>query len=467
MKDDIYIVLPGITGSVLQRDGKDVFGLTAEAGLQALFSGGRSLEKLQVDLHAPPGERPDDGVTAARVAPDAHLIPGLWKIDGYGALGQHVRSVQGAVKDENYFEFPYDWRLDNRIAAHDLHAKVTTWLSARRRKHPEAKAVLLAHSMGGLVSRYYLEVLGGWRDTRALVTFGTPHRGSPNALDFLANGMRKAFGLVDLTSLVRSLPSVYQLLPIYRCVDLGQGELAYLTDVADRIPGIDRQAVVAARAFHQEIEDAVKRNAQSEEYVQNQYGLSTVIGAEHPTKQSAVLTPSGLEALLTYRGEDRKGDGTVPRPAASPMEWEDDRTAVFSGTRHGSLQNAPSILSHTAGWLGFADVDLSAWRNAGPVKLSVAVDDVYPVGEDIAFTVEPSQATLTLRYQLDQLTEVAPGPAESRASHGRSPVTGKVEADDGTNYIEIPAQPPGLYRLTVTGDRRVEPVSDLVLVAPR
>ncbi len=279
--------------------------------------------------------------------------------------------------------------------------------------------------------------------------------------------MRKAFGLVDLTSLVRSLPSVYQLLPIYPCVDIGQGKLEYLTDVADRIPGIDPQAVVAARAFHQEIEDAVNRNAQSEEYLQSQYGLSTVIGAEHPTKQSAVLTPSGLEALLTHNGQDLKGDGTVPRPAASPMEWKDDRAAVFSGTRHGSLQNAPSILSHTAGWLGSSDVDLSTWRNAGPVKLSVDLDDVYPAGEGIAFTVTPSRATLTLRYQLDQLTEVTPGPAESRASHGKGPITGKVAATDGTNYIDIPAQPPGLYRLSVTGDKRVEPVSDLVVVAPR
>jgi hypothetical protein len=32
--------------------------------------------------------------------------------------------------------------------------------------------------MGGLVARHYLEVFDGWRDTRMLVTFGTPYRGS-------------------------------------------------------------------------------------------------------------------------------------------------------------------------------------------------------------------------------------------------------------------------------------------------
>src|SRR5690606_41822734 len=56
------------------------------------------------------------------------------------------------------------------------------------RKRPgmsKARAILIAHSMGGLVARYYLEVLGGWDSCRALITFGTPHRGSLNALDSL------------------------------------------------------------------------------------------------------------------------------------------------------------------------------------------------------------------------------------------------------------------------------------------
>ena len=55
----------------------------------------------------------------------------------------------------------------------------------------------MAHSMGGLVSRYYLEVLGGWHNARALFTFGTPYRGSLNAVNVLANGMRK--GGIDVS----------------------------------------------------------------------------------------------------------------------------------------------------------------------------------------------------------------------------------------------------------------------------
>lgn len=40
---------------------------------------------------------------------------------------------------------------------------------------------IVGHSKGGLVATYYVKKLGGWRRTRAVVTLGTPHRGTPLA----------------------------------------------------------------------------------------------------------------------------------------------------------------------------------------------------------------------------------------------------------------------------------------------
>jgi pimeloyl-ACP methyl ester carboxylesterase len=40
---------------------------------------------------------------------------------------------------------------------------------------------IVGHSKGGLVAAYYVKRLGGWRRTRAVVTLGTPHRGTPLA----------------------------------------------------------------------------------------------------------------------------------------------------------------------------------------------------------------------------------------------------------------------------------------------
>ena len=61
-----------------------------------------------------------------------------------------------------------------------LKEQTDRWLWEWRRESPEAKLILVGHSMGGLVARYFLECLEGWRDTRQLVTFGTPYRGSLN-----------------------------------------------------------------------------------------------------------------------------------------------------------------------------------------------------------------------------------------------------------------------------------------------
>jgi hypothetical protein len=53
---------------VLQKDRKDVFGLTAEAGFRALFSAGRSITGLELDE---PAWVPDpSGVEEIRTIPD-------------------------------------------------------------------------------------------------------------------------------------------------------------------------------------------------------------------------------------------------------------------------------------------------------------------------------------------------------------------------------------------------------------
>lgn len=40
---------------------------------------------------------------------------------------------------------------------------------------------IVAHSMGGLAARYYIQELGGSKKVRRLITLGTPHRGALRA----------------------------------------------------------------------------------------------------------------------------------------------------------------------------------------------------------------------------------------------------------------------------------------------
>ena len=186
---------------------------------------------------------------------------------------RRLRKVAKTIRDEfdiqpgvNFFEFPYDWRRDNRVHARRLARESRDWLKTWRERsgNDDAKLVLIAHSMGGLICRHFLEMLDGWKDTRLLITFGTPYRGSLNALDFIVNGMKKKLGpvtLLNLTELVRSFTSVYQLLPIYPCVDPGNGTLARVTEV-DSIPGLIPERAADALAFHRAIREAVEEHVE-------------------------------------------------------------------------------------------------------------------------------------------------------------------------------------------------------------
>src|SRR5207248_2485543 len=112
---DLVVLLPGITGSVLQKDGRDVWAPAGKAISRALFSRGNALQALRLAGDDPERDELDDGIRATRVVPDAHLVPGLVKIDGYTAITRLIverfEVVQG-VPDQpapaNYFELPYD-----------------------------------------------------------------------------------------------------------------------------------------------------------------------------------------------------------------------------------------------------------------------------------------------------------------------------------------------------------------------
>jgi len=123
----MVILLPGITGSVLQKDGKDVWAISGQAAWGWLTSRGDSLRDLLLS-----GDDPGR-IVATRVMPDAHVVPGLVKIDGYSAIAKMVTDtfdvVPGSIgeaRPANFIEFPYDWRLDNRVNAGRRHCGGST-----------------------------------------------------------------------------------------------------------------------------------------------------------------------------------------------------------------------------------------------------------------------------------------------------------------------------------------------------
>jgi pimeloyl-ACP methyl ester carboxylesterase len=453
---DVVVLLPGITGSVLRRDRKDVWAFTAGAFVRALVSLGGSVRDLALTDDPADVDDLGDGVTADRVMPDIHMIPGLWKIDGYTKVAKAIRQTFEVEPGRNFFEFPYDWRRDNRVAARKLARKSRDWLTSWREAtgNDDARLILIGHSMGGLVSRYFLECLDGWRDTRMLVTFGTPYRGSLNAVRFISEGLSRKLGpltLIDLSGLLRSFTSVYQLLPIYPCVDAGDGALARVAET-DGIPHLDRDRAAAALAFHREIEAAVDEHRRDEQYRDEGYRIHPVVGTFQPTLQSARLDGDGVKVLREYEGSDLDGDGTVPRVSATPIEIEDEAGAMFAAERHGSLQNADPVLVQLAGLMSGIGLDLGSFRDPPGARLGLDLEDAYATGEPITISVRTEDP-----IAVGELTAVVID-AERGAEVERGTLP---RGDEPWRTTELPPLPEGAYRITVGGGGLVRPVTDV------
>lgn len=83
----------------------------------------------------------------------------------------------GYQENINLFKFPYEWRNSNIITADLLRQKIQDVKNQTK----VSKVDLVAHSMGGLVSRQYTEGENYQNDVDQLITLGTPHKGSPKS----------------------------------------------------------------------------------------------------------------------------------------------------------------------------------------------------------------------------------------------------------------------------------------------
>lgn len=460
---DVVVLLPGILGSVLSKDGKEMWAPSPGAIARGLWKLGRNLNELV--LTDDPWEQDDlgDGVTATRLMPDVHIIPGLWGIDGYSGIASMIRSTFDVTEGINFFELPYDWRRDNRVAARKLKRLADEALHARRKEVPDAQLILIGHSMGGLVSRYFLECMDGWRDTRALITFGTPYRGSLNAVDFIANGFVKKIGplkLIDLTTLLHSLTSVYQLLPRYPCIDLGDGDYVRPSETGGLVDGMDVTRAAAALQFHHDIDAGAAAHELSA------YAIHSIVGITQATKQSARLVEGRLLVEETWKGDDRGGDGTVPRDSATPIETDGTGyQPMYSSDKHGSLQNQDAVQTQLAGIL--TQRSSAAFRAdeafREPRGIAVDVPDLLNPGEPLQLSAgrpdRPGPANLTLAVRVLDL-------ATGRDVHA-SPIPLGTDGDGHYSAV-LPPLPSGDYRVVVAGvgDSAVlvDPVHSLVCV---
>lgn len=152
------------------------------------------------------------GIEPRGILQEVVVVPNLIKLEQYSQLGDYLVEDLGYTRGVDFFEFAYDWRQDVRTTAKQL----AQFIEAL----PVKPIKLVAHSLGTLVSRYYVERLGGKEKVDKLILMGGPHLGTPAGVSSLLFGPDVLpFGLMGetLRKVISTFVTAYQILPVYAC----------------------------------------------------------------------------------------------------------------------------------------------------------------------------------------------------------------------------------------------------------
>lgn len=244
------IVIPGILGTRLEEPatGQTVWGAFGGGAADPATSAGAQLIALPMREAAPLSELTDQVQPTAVLDVARVSLLGLpFELSAYaqilatlgaGGYRDQMLAASRAVDygEDHYtcFQFAYDWRRDNienaqRLAQFIEQRRAEVQAKIQQRygiPQYDVKFDIVAHSMGGLIARWFLQHgaadlppaglpvvdWAGAEHVERVLIVGTPNAGSVKSLLNLTDGAR--FGLVHYDPLILgTMPSIYQLLP--------------------------------------------------------------------------------------------------------------------------------------------------------------------------------------------------------------------------------------------------------------
>lgn len=360
------IIIPGIMGSELYNNNLSINNLIWPDTIKfTLYVYDEFLDILKLD---PNGNTLNDIAVG-------DIIRNINNTDYFNGL-VNVLESNGYQEGTDLFVFSYDWRLKGT-------ENVTLLASAIEEikvKTGAQKVDIIAHSMGGLLSKYYL-INNSSIDK--FIDIATPHVGSPKAFKTVmfgeTIGTSHLFGLIGVNSerikiISQNMASIYELIPskkfvdsnnyVYDLDDIDQnnirGKLSYdQTNDFLKNSGRNPLLIDQAKYFHNQIDNVNPIN----------YGVDTynIVGCGTPTLGKIFLLNKESSGDIEYNISYIQGDGTVPIDSAKSLN--SNKTFYFKNAIHATMPSASGVKEIIASILNEEEIDPNDYVNITTTEL--------------------------------------------------------------------------------------------------
>jgi len=357
------LIVPGITGTEMQK-GSEL--LWPDIDRMFTDSDDSFMDALTFDQNNTPS---DPLVSATKVITTGKLFGATVYNYTDGLINEFKN--QGYTEGQMLFTFPYDWRYgvsgknaDGKTNSDLLRDKISQILS----QTGASKVDVVAHSMGGLIVKKYVQDNPSSHSIGKTVFVGVPNTGAPQAVKALVQGDNFGVGFgpvglndAEMKKLAQNMPGVYDLLPSQKYYDVAGSFVRLLDNTADSSHGdfsisdqtivsdlnysetksflvddnnLNSQALVGAENLHtQAFDDFDMRNVGVDLYSIDGCKTGTTVKLE----QSKVTNLFGQTTTSYAPYKINTGDGTVPIESSTNLPIDQAKKYYVLTGKHSRL----------------------------------------------------------------------------------------------------------------------------------